>query len=205
MDLLLSVCLGIGLAAACGFRVFVPLLLIGIAGRTEHLVLAGGMEWMASAPAILCFFIATVLEVAAYYVPWLDNLLDTLASPAAVIAGAVATASVVQEMSPFMRWTLALIAGGGIACLIQGATVGLRTASTSTTAGITNFLISTLELVMSLAVSLLSMALPILTALAIALLVGIALRIVASRRSAGRQRLGKQTGGKLADEISGKG
>jgi hypothetical protein len=182
MDLLLSICLGIGLAAACGFRVFVPLLLIGIAAKTEHLQLAPGMDWIASAPAVLCFFVATVLEVAAYYIPWLDNLLDTVASPAAVIAGSVATASVVQEMSPFLRWTLALIAGGGVACLIQSATVGLRSASTASTAGLTNFLVSTLELVLSIAVSILAIILPIVTALAIALLAGAALRIVIARR-----------------------
>lgn len=183
MEMLLSICLGIGLAAACGFRVFVPLLLIGVAAKTEYLTLADGMDWMASPAAILCFFIATAIEIAAYYIPWLDNLLDTIASPAAVIAGAVATASVVQEMSPFLRWTLALIAGGGIAVLIQGATVGMRSASTSTTGGLSNFLVSTLELVMSVVVTLLSIAVPIVTALLIALLVGISLRIVASRRS----------------------
>jgi hypothetical protein len=184
MDILLSVCLGLGLAAACGFRVFVPLLLIGIAAKTEYLTLVDGMQWMASAPAILCFFIATVLEIGAYYIPWLDNLLDTIASPAAVIAGAVATASVVQEMSPFLRWTLALIAGGGIACLIQSGTVGLRSTSSVATGGLTNFLVSTLELAMSVVVTLLSIAVPVITALFIALIVGVALRVVTTRRTA---------------------
>src|SRR5205085_2217589 len=121
-------------------------------------------------------------EIAAYYIPWLDNLLDTIASPAAVIAGAVATASVVQEMSPFLRWTLALIAGGGIACLIQSGTVGLRSASSVTTGGLTNFLVSTLELVMSVVVSILSIVVPVITALFVALVVGVALRIVLARR-----------------------
>lgn len=183
MEEVLSICLGIGLAAACGFRVFVPLLLIGIAAKTDYLTLAGGMEWMATAPAILCFFIATVIEIAAYYIPWLDNLLDSLASPAAVVAGAVATASVVQEMSPFLRWTLALIAGGGIALLIQGATVGLRSASTSTTGGLTNFLVATFELAMSVLVTILSIVTPVFTVLGIAVLVGVSLRIVAARRT----------------------
>jgi hypothetical protein len=183
MEEALSVCLGIGLAAACGFRVFVPLLLIGVAAKTEFLTLAEGMEWMATAPAILCFFIATVLEIGAYYIPWLDNLLDTIASPAAVIAGAVATASVVQEMSPFLRWTVALIAGGGIAAVIQGGTVGLRSGSTATTGGITNFLVSTLELLMSVVVSILSIVVPAITALVVALIVIVAARVLMSRRT----------------------
>ena len=183
METVISICLGIGLAAACGFRVFVPLLLIGIAAKTDYLTLASGMEWMETAPAILCFFIATVLEIAAYYIPWLDNLLDTIASPAAVIAGAVATASVVKEMDPFLRWTVALIAGGGIAALIQSGTVGLRSGSSATTGGLGNFLVATLELLMSVVVSILSMIVPIITVLVIAVFVGIALRVVMSRRA----------------------
>jgi hypothetical protein len=182
MDIVLPICIGVGLAAACGFRVFVPLLLIGIAAKTEYLTLAEGMEWMATAPAILCFFIATVLEIAAYYIPWLDNLLDTIASPAAVVAGAVATASVVQDMSPFLRWTVALIAGGGIAAVVQSGTVGLRSGSTAATGGITNFLVSTLELLMSVVVSILSIVAPVITALVIALIVVAAARVLMSRR-----------------------
>jgi hypothetical protein len=181
MDLVLSIALGIGLAAACGFRVFVPLLVIGIAGRTEHLVLADGMQWMAEAPAILCFFIATVLEIAAYYVPWLDNLLDTIASPAAVVAGSVATASVVQDMSPFLRWTLALIAGGGVACMVQGITVGVRSASTATTAGFANFLIATLELILAFVTSIAAMLLPVVTVLSVVVILAAASRIVLAR------------------------
>ena len=182
MDFVLSVCLGIGLAAACGFRVFVPLLGLSIAAHGGHVQLAQNMEWIASWPAMLCFLTATILEIAGYYVPWIDHLLDTVASPAAVIAGSVATASVVQDLSPFLRWTLALIAGGGLACLIQTATVGLRSTSTATTAGFGNFVVSTFELILSLAVTILSIVAPIATAMVIALLVGVAVRIVANRR-----------------------
>jgi hypothetical protein len=181
MELLLSICLGIGLAAACGFRVFVPLLGIGVAAHAGHLHLAEGMEWMSSWPALICFAVATVLEIVAYYVPWLDNLLDTIASPAAVIAGAVATASVVYDMSPFLRWTLALIAGGGLAIVVQSATVGVRGASTATTGGLGNFVVSTLELVLAIVTTILSIVLPIATALCVALLAVAALRIMLAR------------------------
>jgi len=181
MELVLSICLGIGLAAACGFRVFVPLLGIGVAAHAGHLQLAEGMEWMSSWPALICFAVATVLEIVAYYVPWLDNLLDTIASPAAVIAGSVATASVVYDMSPFLRWTLALIAGGGLAIVVQSATVGLRGTSTATTGGLGNFVISTLELILAIVTTVLSIVLPIATALCVALLAIAVLRIMLSR------------------------
>jgi hypothetical protein len=190
MNEVVSICLGIGLAAACGFRVFVPLLAISVAGMSGQLELASGMEWMATWPALICFLTATVLEVGGYYVPWIDNALDTIATPAAVIAGAVATASVVQEMSPLMRWTLALIAGGGLAALIQSATVGLRGASSVTTAGTGNFVVATLELVLAIITTIMSFVVPVIAAILIAFAVGIALRIVISRRQAAS--LGKQ-------------
>src|SRR5262249_55839922 len=107
----LSILVGVGLSAACGFRVFVPLLVLSIASITGHATLSSGFSWIGSYPALVAFTIATGLEVAAYYVPWLDNLLDTVATPAAVIAGTIVTASMVSHLDPFLRWTLAVIAG----------------------------------------------------------------------------------------------
>src|SRR5436309_7251833 len=103
METVLSLLIGIGLSAACGFRVFVPLLVVSVASHTGHLHLSSGFEWMGSDAALIAFAVATVLEVAAYYIPWLDNLLDTIASPAAVIAGTMVTASLVTDMSPFLK------------------------------------------------------------------------------------------------------
>ena len=110
MEYVLAMCLGIGLSAACGFRIFVPLLGINIAAMSGHLTVAEGFDWLGTLPAFAVFLTATVLEVAAYYVPWLDNLLDTIATPAAVVAGTIITASLVTDMSPMLRWTLAVIA-----------------------------------------------------------------------------------------------
>jgi hypothetical protein len=169
MELVLSLCLGIGLAAACGFRVFVPLLGINVAALSGHLALAEGFEWLGTWPAFGCFLSATVLEITAYYVPWLDNLLDTIATPAAVVAGTIVTASVVTDMSPLMQWSLALIAGGGTAGIIQSTTVVARGTSTATTAGMGNFVLATGELVASIGTTLLAMLLPILCAAAVVL------------------------------------
>ncbi len=160
----LAICLGIGLSAACGFRIFVPLLGINVAVLSGHLTLAEGFEWMGSLPAFAVFLTATVLEVTAYYVPWLDNLLDTIATPAAVVAGTIITASVVGDMSPMLRWSLALIAGGATAGIIQTGTVALRGTSTTTTAGLGNFLVSSGELIASTALSIFSFVVPPLAA-----------------------------------------
>src|SRR5919106_151727 len=101
MDLLLSLGIGLGLSAACGFRVFVPLLVMSIAANSGHLSLAPGFQWIASNEALVAFLIATCLEVGAYYIPWVDNLLDTIATPAAIVAGTIITASMVTNVSPF--------------------------------------------------------------------------------------------------------
>src|SRR5215472_11566667 len=102
MDTLLSVCLGVGLSAACGFRVFVPLLVISIASMSGHLTLAHGFAWIGTYPALISFSVATVLEVAGYCIPWLDHLLDTIATPAAIVAGTIVSASLVSNMDPMM-------------------------------------------------------------------------------------------------------
>lgn len=168
MEFALSLCLGIGLAAACGFRVFVPMLGMSVASMAGHLQLSSGFEWIGTPPAFVCFLAATSLEIVAYYVPWLDNLLDTIASPAAVVAGTVTLAATLAptpmatEMSPLLRWSLAFIAGGTIAGIIQLSTVTLRGTSTVTTAGLGNFVVSTLELILSVVTTIFAIALPVL-------------------------------------------
>src|SRR2546425_12995559 len=104
METILSICLGIGLSAACGFRVFVPLLVMSIASLSGHLTLAHGFEWIGTYPALITFSVATCLEIGGYYIPWVDNLLDTIASPAAVIAGTVVMAALVSDLSPLLKW-----------------------------------------------------------------------------------------------------
>lgn len=163
METLLSICLGIGLSAACGFRVFIPMLVVSIAANAGHLTLAHGFEWLASDAAVISLGIATILEIGAYYIPWLDNLLDSIATPSAVIAGTVITASVVGDMTPWLRWTLAVIAGGGVAAAVQGTTVFARATSTMLTGGLANPLISTLEFGGSTVMAIMALFLPVLT------------------------------------------
>ncbi len=169
-ELVMSLALGIGLSAACGFRVFVPFLFMNVAAQAGYLDLAEGWSWIGSIPALIIFATATILEVTAYYVPWLDNLLDSIATPAAIVAGIVATAAVISGMSPLLTWTLAAIAGGGTAGLIQTGTVMLRGMSSTTTFGAGNAFVSTSELFSSVMLSMLPFVLPWLTVVFVALL-----------------------------------
>jgi uncharacterized protein DUF4126 len=185
LEAVLSVAVGLGLAAAAGLRVFVPLLVLGGAARLGWLPLASGFEWLASGSGLTTLGVATILEVAAYYIPWVDNLLDLVAGPLAVMAGILATAAVTTELPPALRWSAAIIAGGGTAAAVQGVTSITRLKSTAVTAGAANPLLATLELVGSLTTSIVAVVLP---ALAIFLVVGLLLLARrASRRLFRRQ------------------
>ncbi len=172
METFLSIALGIGLAAACGFRVFVPLLVLSVASVSGHLDLAAGLYWMGTLPALVVFATATLLEVAAYFIPVVDNGLDTISGPAAVLAGTLIAASQFGELDPFLKWSLALIAGGGTAGLLNGTTAVARGASTLTTAGLANPLVALVELGGSLILSLLALLAPLLAFLAVLALAG---------------------------------
>jgi hypothetical protein len=177
-DLALSIALGIGLAAAVGFRVFVPMLVVSVAAYTGHLHLSSGLEWLGTAPAMLMFSITAILEILAYYIPGLDHLLDTIAAPAALIAGSVVAAAVITELPPLLKWSTAVIAGGGAAGLTQGLTSLLRVKSTMLTGGLANPVVSTGELGAALGVSLLALAFPLIAVALVALFCWYAVRTV---------------------------
>jgi len=171
---LLAFFIGIGISAACGFRIFLPFFGLSVAAMNGWLNLSPGFQWIGTWPALIAFATATVFEIGAYYIPWLDNLLDTIATPAAVIAGTIATVSVTGDLPPFIKWSLALIAGGSVAGVVQTGTTLLRGVSTAATGGTANFLITTAEIFGSAFFTVLAVAVPILGALTVlALLVWI--------------------------------
>ena len=176
MEELLGIFIGIGLSATCGFRVFVPLFGMSIAHHAGALSFSSGFDWIGSWPATITFGVAMVIEIAGYYIPWVDNLLDTIATPAAIVAGTIATASMVGDVSPFLRWSLAIIAGGGIAAVIQSSSVLVRGASTASTAGLANPVVSTGELAASILGTLISIVLPIVALILVILLLIFLLR-----------------------------
>ena len=184
VDIVLSICIGLGLAAACGFRVFVPLLVMSIAANAGHLSLAPGFELIGSTPALGAFAAATILEIGAYYIPWVDNLLDSVATPAAIVAGTIVTASALGDMSPLVAWALAIIAGGGAAAVVQTATVATRVGSTTLTGGLANMVVSTVENIVSVMLAVLAVLVPVFAALVALTIVFLLVRAVAARRRA---------------------
>ena len=182
MDLLqvvLSLSLGLGLAAACGFRVFIPPLMMGVASRFDLYELEGTFVWVGEIWAIGIFSIATLAEIGGYYIPWVDNLLDTIATPAAIIGGIfVTSASLEGEIDPSMQWILSIIAGGSTAGVIQIGTVATRAVSTGTTGGLANPIISTLEALASIVCIILSLFLVVIIPLVLVFLIWIAIKYI---------------------------
>jgi hypothetical protein len=167
VDPILGISIGIGLSAACGFRVFVPLLIMSLFALGGHLNLSPGFSWVGTYPALIAFGTATAVEITAYLIPGLDHLLDVIATPAAVIAGTVVTASFIMDLSPFLKWTLALIAGGGAAGIIQGGSVLLRGKTALATGGTGNPLLAAGETVGAAVLSVLAILIPVIAAIAI--------------------------------------
>jgi uncharacterized protein DUF4126 len=178
LDLALSIALGVGLAAAVGLRVFLPLLVVSAAAWSGHLALGSGFAWLGSPAALVMLSVAAVLEILAYYIPGVDNLLDTISTPAALIAGTVVSAAVMVDLPPMVKWTTAVIAGGGAAGLTQGLTSLLRAKSTVTTGGLGNHVLATGEWGGALLLSLLALAAPLAAVGVVALLCWCAVRVL---------------------------
>ena len=191
-QMLIGAALGLGLAAAVGFRVFVPFLLVGIAARGGQVHLAGGFEWLGSDVALVMFGIAAVLEIAAYFIPFFDHLLDAVAGPAAVAAGTVLMASALIDMEPWLRWAVAIVAGGGTAGLLHGATSALRLGSTATTGGAGNPVFAMFETGASTAMTMLALLLPMIAFALVLYLILRTVRMAGGLFRGGMRRLGRR-------------
>ena len=182
IHIIAGVCLGIGLAAAVGFRVFLPLLFLSLAGFYEVIPLNESWQWVGSLTAIVVLGIATVIEIAGYYIPWVDNALDTIAVPLATIAGTLAVAATVGDLDPVITWALAIIAGGGTAAAISGTSSAVRLTSSATTGGIANPVVSTVETATASVFSVLAIFIPILAGVLVVLLFFFVFRYYKKRR-----------------------
>lgn len=183
MEIFLSLCLGIGLAACSGFRVFVPLLLSSVAVHFGIVNVTQGFEWMGTWTAIAVLATATILEIGGYYIPWVDNLLDAIAAPAAVAAGTLLTTSFVEIDNPLLHWGLGIIMGGGTAGFIQVGTSLVRLASTKLSGGMANPVVATVENVASVGFSLFTFWLPVVAFVLVVLFVMWLIQKLLNRKS----------------------
>lgn len=162
MEVLIGILIGIGLSAASGLRVFIPLLGLSIASYYQKIPLSENFMWLATWQAMLAFGVASIIEVGAYYIPWLDHALDIILAPAAAIAGTLLTASTVGDVSPFLKWSLAIVAGGGVSSLVHLGSSTVRATVSLPTAGLGNPLVSSGEGLGSIVLTLLAIFMPLL-------------------------------------------
>lgn len=168
LEYLISICMGIGLSACCGFRIFVPLLASALAAKFGIISTPSGFEWMNNWTAISIFGTATIFEIGAYYIPYLDHLLDTITTPLSMVAGTLLASSFFTDIFsdlPALKWVLGVIVGGGGAGMVQAGTALARVGSTATTGGLANPIVSTIENGFSIFFSVLSLLVPFIVAL----------------------------------------
>jgi len=179
---IVALSLGLGLSAACGFRVFIPPLAMGVGARADLIDLGESWSWMGETWVMAIFAVATLLEIGAYYIPWLDNLMDTITTPSAIIAGIIVTSSSLDGMDPTLQWILAIVAGGGTSGTIQLGTVATRAVSTATTGGIANPLVSTVEAGACILCTILALLLPVIAAFLVVALMFVAINKIVNRK-----------------------
>ena len=183
VTIIMATLMGISLAAASGFRVFLPPFLLSLAARFNVVwfldidLIGTQFEFFTSTLSIVVLGIATVAEFAAFYAPWIDNALDTIATPASILAGVAMTAIVLEGNDPIIQWAIAIVAGGGVAATIQSATVATRGLSSTFTFGLGNSAVATGENVASVALTLIAILIPFLSALFVLLVVALLLRM----------------------------
>jgi len=176
-ETVVSIFLGVGLAASVGFRVFLPLFALSLAAFFGKWELNESWVWIGSLTAVITLGVAMMIELFAYFIPWVDNLLDSVAVPLAAIAGTAVMVSTVAGLDPLVTWSLAIIAGGGTATAIKGAGATGRLASTATTGGVANPIMSTVETGTAVAVTTASIFAPMIAVVLVIIILFIIFRI----------------------------
>lgn len=175
IETILALALGVSLSAACGFRVFVPPLVLSISALYGDLHLAPEFAWVGTYPALLVLTAATIVEILAYFIPVVDNFLDVLEVPLAIVVGTLVTAATLEDVEPVIKWSIAAIAGGGSAGLIDLATTLTRLVTTGVTGGLGNMAVATTEILSAIVLCLLALLVPFLSAFLVIMLLGLAL------------------------------
>jgi Domain of unknown function (DUF4126) len=167
LTILLSVATGLALAAAAGFRAFVPLLAAGLAIHFGWAEPAHGFDWLGEPVVLVALSVATVTEIAAYYVPGVDHVLDLIGAPVAVAAGIVAAAGVMAGLPDWLHWLTAIGAGGAVATAGHALNAVGRAKTGAASGGVGNPVYATAELGGSVLLSAVAFVLPLLAVIAV--------------------------------------
>ncbi len=172
-NIFLGILLGLGLSASTGLNTFLPLLLLAAAARFDiaGIELGQKFEWLTSDAAMITLIVACVIELIADKVPAVDHFLDSAGTFIRPVAGALASASVLTGIDPAVAAIVGIIVGAPTSLGLHTLKAGTRVASSATTFGCANPVLSLIEDVISFALSVLSIFLPFLVPVALVLLV----------------------------------
>ncbi|WP_216361223.1 DUF4126 domain-containing protein [Caulobacter mirabilis] len=181
---ILPALLGLGLAAATGLRAFLPLLLLSIAARFGlfGVELNGQTAWLGSNAAIVALAIATALELAADKVPVLDHALSAVGTVVRPLAAILAAGSVFAGVDPMIAAVAGIVIGAPTALAFHAAQSGTRVASTATTGGLANPLVSFVEDALAFVTVLIALAAPLLVPIVLIALLWLIWRLVKAVR-----------------------
>jgi len=187
MNLFLGILLGLGLSASTGLNTFLPLLLLSAAARFHiaGIELGSKFEWLTSDAAMITLIVACIIELIADKIPAVDHFLDSAGTFVRPLAGALASASVLTGVDPIVAAVVGLIVGAPTSLGLHTLKAGTRIASSATTFGCANPVISIIEDVISFCLSVLAIFLPLLVPVALALLVFALYRLMKRIRSGG--------------------
>jgi hypothetical protein len=165
IEQVLTFLVGVGLAASVGLRISFPILIVSIFSYSGYITLSTYFVWLGTLPALIVLIIIATIDTLAFYIVWLDNLLDAIEHPVSILVGILITGAVITEFNPYLKWLMALIIGGGIAGTINAATGLLRLKISTETDGKRNFAFSTLEILGSIGLAIISIFLPFIAGL----------------------------------------
>lgn len=179
---------GICLSAACGFRIFIPFLILSIFSYTGNIELNEGALWISTIPALIIFSSLTVLEIIGYYIPWIDNMLDLISTPLSIIAGIIILSSLLIDVNPAIKWIFSILFGGVISFNVQLMTVKARALTSVFESGFGNSVFSTIELIAALLISVLAIFQPVISLAILLLLTYLIFRKIILKRKTDLQK-----------------
>ena len=172
-SLILALLLGLGLSASTGLNTFLPLLLLAAAAKFEiaGITLGEKFEWLSSDVAIIVLIIACVAELVADKVPAVDHFLDSIGTFVRPIAGATAAASVLTDVDPMVAALVGIMMGAPTSLGFHTLKAGTRVASSAATFGCANPLISIVEDIFSLVLSVIAIFAPVIVPIVLGLFI----------------------------------
>jgi hypothetical protein len=147
-----------------------PFVFVGAVARYGGIPAPDVLQWTATDTGFLLLLVATFVEVLGDKIPAVDHALDVGATFLKPAAGLILPVALLQDLSPMAAWTLGIAAGAPIALGVHATKAGTRMASSATTVGIGNPIISFFEDALALLILVASLIAPVLAVLVVGVL-----------------------------------